>query len=70
METDILVEGMTCQHCVRAVTEEISGLPGVQNVRVDLVPGGASPVRIDSAAPLDSAALLAAVDEAGYTIKG
>jgi copper chaperone len=57
------VEGMSCQHCVHAVTEEVTKLPGVTAVAVDL-PTGA--VTVTSAAPLDAAAVAAAVDEAGY----
>ncbi|MEZ0164226.1 heavy-metal-associated domain-containing protein [Kineococcus sp. LSe6-4] len=62
------VTGMTCAHCVAAVTEEVSALPGVASVRVDLVPGGTSTVTVDSSTPLDPAALAAAVDEAGYEL--
>ncbi len=59
------VTGMTCQHCVRAVTEELSGLAGVSSVEVDLVAGGESLVRVASAAPLNEQAVAAALDEAG-----
>ncbi|WP_163508309.1 heavy-metal-associated domain-containing protein [Fodinicola acaciae] len=59
------VSGMTCEHCVRSVTEEISELDGVRDVRVDL-PSGA--VTVDSEQPLEAAAVRAAVDEAGYQL--
>ena len=59
------VSGMTCQHCVAAVTEEVSALPGVTGVRVDLERGE---VAVSSSAELDRAAVAAAVDEAGYTL--
>jgi copper chaperone len=59
------VEGMTCGHCVAAVTEELSKLKGVSHVDVDLASGR---VTIESNHPLDSADVAAAVDEAGYTI--
>jgi copper chaperone len=59
------VEGMTCGHCVAAVTEELSKLDGVSNVDVDLASGR---VTIESNQPLDSVDVTAAVDEAGYTI--
>ena len=62
------VVGMTCGHCVRAVTEELSALPGVEDVRVDLVAGGSSPVVVTSQGPLDDAAVGAAVTEAGYAL--
>lgn len=59
------VTGMTCEHCVASVTEEITELDGVTAVAVDL-PTGAVTVR--SAAPLDDAAVRAAVAEAGYAV--
>ena len=65
MRTDITVTGMTCAHCVTAVTKELSALPGVTKVDVDLASGT---VAIESAGPLHSAAIHAAVDEAGYAI--
>ena len=61
------VTGMTCAHCVRSVTEEISALDGVADVAVDL-PTGA--VAVTSARPLDEAQLRAAVEEAGYVLAG
>jgi copper chaperone len=59
------VTGMTCEHCVRAVSEELARLPGVGEVAVELVPGGESSVTVTSAAPLPAAAVGAALDEAG-----
>jgi copper chaperone len=59
------VEGMTCQHCVNAVTEEVAKLPGVQQVAVDLPTGV---VTVTSAGPLDDDAVRVAVDEAGYAV--
>jgi copper chaperone CopZ len=71
MTTEVFrVSGMTCDHCVAAVTAELSALPGVAGVRIDLVPGDVSEVSVDSAQPLDSAAVRAAVDEAGYELVG
>ncbi|GAA4283617.1 heavy-metal-associated domain-containing protein [Brevibacterium daeguense] len=67
--TTITVTGMTCGHCVSAVQEELGALPGVTGVDVELVAGGDSPVTITSDQPLDSAAVEAAVDEAGYEVK-
>ena len=66
--TTIKVTGMTCGHCVSAVTEELTQLPGVTDVVVDLVAGGTSPVTVTSEQPLDDAAVAAAVDEAGYEL--
>ena len=63
----ITVTGMTCQHCVATVTEEVSALPGVTGVDVDLASGR---VTVDSADPLDEAQVRAAVEEAGYELVG
>ncbi len=66
MNTEQLtVTGMTCEHCVASVTEEISEIPGVEAVQVDL-PTGA--VTVTSNQPLDPAAVRAAVEEAGYQV--
>lgn len=63
--TTYVVTGMTCEHCVRAVSEELSALEGVSRVQVDLVPGGRSRVTVTSAAELSEHAVAAALDEAG-----
>jgi copper chaperone len=60
-----LVKGMTCAHCVSAVSEEIRALPGVSAVAVDLASGE---VTVTSAEGLDRQAVRAAVDEAGYEL--
>ncbi|MFO7689524.1 MAG: heavy-metal-associated domain-containing protein [Cryobacterium sp.] len=60
--------GMTCGHCVGAVTEEISLIDGADAVSVELVVGGESLVTVSSAAPLDRALIEAAVTEAGYEL--
>lgn len=64
------VVGMTCGHCVGAVTTELKAVEGVQSVAVDLVAGGKSVVTVTSAGPIDEAAVSAAVDEAGYEFAG
>ncbi|WP_171110570.1 MULTISPECIES: heavy-metal-associated domain-containing protein [Streptomyces] len=61
------VKGMTCAHCVQAVSSELSGLPGVEDVQVDLPSGQ---VTVTSEQPLDPSAVAAAVDEAGYELVG
>ncbi len=68
--TNYTVSGMTCGHCVAAVTDELSALPGVRAVDVDLVAGGESTVTVTSDAPVDESAVRAAVDEAGYQVVG
>ena len=62
------VTGMTCDHCVAAVHQEVSALDGVTGVQVALVAGGVSEVTVTSAAPLDLGDVRTAVDEAGYTL--
>ncbi|MFZ5872312.1 MAG: heavy-metal-associated domain-containing protein [Actinomycetota bacterium] len=62
------VQGMTCGHCVKSVTEELTALEGVTAVDVDLQAGGTSKVTVTSEAPLDEQAVRAAVDEAGYQV--
>ncbi|RAN78628.1 heavy metal transporter [Bacillus sp. SRB_336] len=66
--TTINVSGMTCGHCVNAVTEELGDLKGVENVAVDLVPGGLSEVTITSTLTLEPAEISEAVAEAGYLV--
>ena len=66
--TTLHVTGMTCGHCVNAVTSELSALDGVSNVSVDLVAGGTSSVVVESARDIPLDELRAAVDEAGYEL--
>lgn len=62
---DYVVAGMTCEHCTQAVTEEVLGVPGVQEVKV-LLDGGQ--MTVTSVEPIDFDVLAAAVSEAGYTL--
>jgi copper chaperone CopZ len=64
MATVYAVEGMTCEHCARSVTEEVAELPGVARVEVDLA-GGRMVVH---GAAVDDGAVRAAVGEAGYAV--
>lgn len=66
--TTYSVTGMTCEHCVRAVTDELSEVEGVTDVAVALVPEGTSQVTVTSAAELPRDVVAAAVDEAGYAL--
>ena len=59
------VTGMSCEHCMRAVTTELTSLADVTGVNVDLVPGGTSAVTVISDKPLAERAVAAALDEAG-----
>ena len=63
-----LVRGMTCAHCVSSVTEEISEIPGVLSVSVDLVIDGDSVVNVESGSEIDEELIRAAIDEAGYDL--
>lgn len=63
--TTFTVKGMTCDHCVGAVTKELQGLPGVLDVNVDLASGN---VAVQSEAALTDEAVRAAIDEAGYEV--
>lgn len=63
--TSYVVTGMTCGHCVHAVTEEVSALQGVENVAVDLDTGQ---LTVTSTSEISYADVAAAVDEAGYAL--
>lgn len=60
------VTGMSCQHCVNAITSEVGGVEGVAQVVVDLEAGTVAV----SGAELDESTLRAAIDEAGYEVAG
>jgi copper chaperone CopZ len=66
--TTYSVDGMTCAHCVHHVTSELTALPGVRDVKIELVVGGSSPVTVTSDALLDEGAVAAAIAEAGYSL--
>ncbi|MFJ9536948.1 heavy-metal-associated domain-containing protein [Streptomyces sp. NPDC101225] len=59
-----LVTGMSCQHCAASITEEVSQVPGVAEVNVDIAAGSVSVDGTD----LDDARLRAAIVEAGYEV--
>lgn len=63
--TTFRVTGMTCDHCQRAVTDEISRIPGVEAVTVDLASGN---VTVRATQPVDRADIASAVNGAGYTV--
>jgi copper chaperone CopZ len=64
IETHEVVE-MTCDHCARAVSTEVSTIDGVTDVDVDVTTGT---VRITADQPVAATALHMAVEEAGYTL--
>jgi copper chaperone CopZ len=61
----IKIQGMTCQHCVMSVTKALGTLPGVRNLRVDLVKGEAA---FENTQNLSRVSLQKAVEDAGYTV--
>ena len=63
--TEYIVSGMHCQHCVTSVTEEVSAVPGVTDVYVDLDTGE---LVVTSDTDLFFSDIEAAIDEAGYTV--
>jgi copper chaperone len=64
------VSGMTCGHCVAAVTDVLSQIGGVDQVSIDLVAGSESVVTVTSELPLVEQTVREAVDEAGYDLTG
>ncbi|RJQ76466.1 heavy-metal-associated domain-containing protein [Amycolatopsis panacis] len=67
IENDYLVSGMSCGHCARSVTEELTALPAVEDVTVHVETGQ---VTVRSTDALPESAVRAAVEEAGYTYEG
>jgi copper chaperone len=63
--TTFTVEGMSCDHCVAAVTDALSRLENVRDVAVDLATGA---VTVESNGAVDPELVAAAVDEAGYKV--
>lgn len=68
--TAYAVEGMTCGHCVAAVSREVTRIEGVTGVRIQLVPEGVSRVEVESSARVDRTRVAAAVAEVGYDLTG
>ncbi len=65
METRYEILGMTCDHCARAVRDELTRLEGVSDVAVDVAAGDAV---VTSSGPLADDAVRVAVREAGYEL--
>lgn len=63
-QTEYQVTGMSCGHCEASVRTEVAKIAGVDDIAVSAASGS---LVVTSTAPLDDAAVLAAVDEAGYT---
>ncbi len=65
MQINLKIKGMTCGHCVAAVTEQLSSIPGVSKVDVDLDSGLVAVISVDA---LAQELIVSAVDEAGYEL--
>ncbi len=65
MKQTISVTGMTCQNCVRHVTQALAALPGVRSAEVDLRAGSAS---LETERELPRVEVAAALEEAGYSL--
>ena len=63
--SDFIIAGMTCGHCVAAVSGEVSKIDGVTAVDIDLAEGR---MRVQSTTPIDHRDIAGAVDEAGYEL--
>ena len=66
MNTIVTVSGMTCDHCINAVTEELMKLSEVTDVKIQLDSGT---VDIESDSELNPALIESAIQEAGYEVK-
>ena len=64
MET-IKIQGMSCQHCVTAVTKALGKLSGVENLKIDLAKGEAT---FENTRNITPAAIRQAVEDAGYKV--
>ena len=67
-EKNIKVQGMTCDHCVNAVTGELNKISGVTGVNIALNTDAPTPVNIVADNDISDADIKSAVEEAGYTI--
>ena len=65
--TTIKISGMSCQHCVMAVTKALSGIDGIKDVRVDLEKGEATFTEEKS---VDQALIRERIVKAGFDIAG
>lgn len=68
MKTTVNVSGMTCEHCITSVSEELKELHGVESVHIVLNAGGISEVTITSTQVLEPAVIGEAIAEAGYLL--
>ena len=65
--TRIKIQGMSCQHCVNAVTQTLSGIDGIRNVKVTLENNEAV---FDSSPGVDMEKIKKAVEQQGFKVVG
>ena len=65
--TTIKIKGMTCRHCVMAVTKALSGMDGIRDVQVNLETGEAS---FTDEKPVDRSLIRERISKAGYEVVG
>ena len=65
--TTVKATGLTCNHCAMSVSEEVSEVPGVTGVNVDVAKDGVSPLPIEHEGTLNPQAVADAIVEAGFT---
>jgi copper chaperone len=63
MKTTVKIKGMSCNHCVMAVTKALNQIDGLSDVQVDLEKGEAT---FDHGAPVDMAQVKQEIEKAGY----
>ena len=61
----VKIKGMSCNHCVMAVTKALNGIDGVRNVKVSLEKGEAS---FDEAKPVDMDVIKERIAKAGFEV--
>ncbi|MDF3002111.1 MAG: copper ion binding protein [Bacillota bacterium] len=65
-KTSIKVEGMSCEHCVKAITKAVRALPGIQEVAVDLKAGTVTVEHDSAQSPLEK--IKSEIEEQGYDV--
>ncbi len=65
MERQIIVRGMSCQHCEQAVKKALESIPGIRDVRADHITGQ---VTFQATAEIDDHVITQAVKRAGYEV--
>jgi copper chaperone len=61
----VKIQGMTCQHCVMSVTKALNSIPGLKNLRIDLVQGEAA---FENPQKVSPEKIRKAVEDAGYKV--